>query len=242
MNKTLDNLSMEIDMGNSDHKCNKEQELFNLVRDTIDFVKTGYRHEYLDSSNELQSIRLSEVAEEILNCEKCPLHIGRLNPVAGDGNPDADVMFIGEGPGEMEDIKGKPFVGRAGKLLTKMLTAINFTREEVFITNIVKCRPPNNRTPLPDEVKACFPYLERQIETIQPMIICCLGGPATKTILGTNQGISKLRGTVHRYKNIPIIPIYHPAAVLRFPDKYKRPVWNDLKMLRDLYNDLKPEA
>ena len=236
-------------------------EFVNLVKYTIDYLKTGYKSKNYEISEtkimkdandfgvphksndgnqvEYKSIKLNEIAKEIKSCTKCPLHLKRLNPVAGEGNPNADIMFIGEGPGEMEDIKGKPFVGRAGKLLTKMLAAINLTREEVFITNIVKCRPPNNRTPLPEEVNACFPYLERQIEIIQPMIICCLGGPAIKTILNVNQGISKLRGSIYRYKDIPVIPTYHPAAVLRFPDKYKRSVWNDLKMLRDLYKDLK---
>ena len=139
----------------------------------------------------------------------------------------------------MEDIKGEPFVGRAGQLLTKMLAAIELTREEVYITNIVKCRPPQNRAPLPEESGACFPYLERQLELIDPKIICCLGGPSAQLILSTNQGISKLRGTVHRYRGIPVVPTYHPAAVLRFPDKYKRDVWNDLKMLRDFARDLR---
>ena len=240
-------------MSNSDSELNEDEELLFLVRDTIDYIKTGYRRKNHgdfkikglenerenNTTPEYKAEKLAAIAEEIANCKRCPLHIKRLNPVAGEGDPDADIMFIGEGPGEMEDIKGRPFVGRAGKLLTKMLAAINLTREEVFITNIVKCRPPNNRTPLPDEIEACFPYLDRQIEIIQPIIICCLGGPAIKTILGVNQGISKLRGNIYRYKNIPVIPTYHPAAVLRFPDKYKRPVWNDLKMLRDLYKDLK---
>jgi DNA polymerase len=148
-------------------------------------------------------------------------------------------MFIGEGPGEMEDIEGEPFVGKAGQLLTKMLSAIRLKREEVYITNVVKCRPPGNRTPLPEEVGVCFPYLERQIELISPLIICCLGGPAANALLGSDSGISKLRGTIHLYRDIPVIPTYHPAAVLRFPDKYKRQVWNDLKMLRDYYRDIK---
>ncbi len=249
-----------------------KRELLNLVRDSIDLLTTGYRSDSrevsslyddkdikaedengriigVDKSKDLsdniyyqKKKDLDKIAREVSACQKCGLHKGRLNPVAGEGNPDADIMFIGEGPGEMEDIKGKPFVGRAGKLLTKMLAAINLTREEVFITNIVKCRPPNNRTPLPEEVNACFPYLERQINVIQPLIICCLGGPATKTLLNTREGISKLRGTIRKYNDIPVIPTYHPAAVLRFPDKYKRAVWNDLKVLRDLYAELKSET
>jgi DNA polymerase len=139
----------------------------------------------------------------------------------------------------MEDIKGEPFVGRAGQLLTKMLAAIDLTREEVFITNVVKCRPPNNRTPQPEEVSTCFTYLEKQIELIDPLIICCLGGPAARTMIGSDAGVSKLRGTIHQYKNYAVIPTYHPAAVLRFPERYKRHVWNDLKLLRDYYKDVK---
>jgi uracil-DNA glycosylase len=178
------------------------------------------------------------VVREVLVCTKCPLHKGRLNAVPGKGSIEADIVFIGEGPGEMEDIKGEPFVGRAGQLLTKMLAAIELTRDEVYITNIVKCRPPQNRAPLPEESSACFPYLEKQLELIDPKIICCLGGPSAQLILSTNQGITKLRGTVHRYRGTPVVPTYHPAAVLRFPDKYKRDVWNDLKMLRDFARDL----
>ena len=120
-----------------------------------------------------------------------------------------------------------------------MLSAISLTREEVYITNIVKCRPPNNRTPLPEEVEVCFPYLQRQIELISPLILCCLGGPAASTLLASELGISKLRGTIHQFGDYPVIPTYHPAAVLRFPEKYKRHVWNDLKMLRDYYYDLR---
>jgi uracil-DNA glycosylase family 4 len=177
--------------------------------------------------------------EEILRCRKCPLHLGRRNAVPGKGPAHADILFVGEGPGEMEDIQGEPFVGKAGQLLSKMISAIQLNREEVFITNVVKCRPPGNRTPLPEEVDACFPYLAAQIELIDPLIICCLGGPATGTLLGTDSGITKLRGTIHLYRDRAVIPTYHPAAVLRFPEKYKRPVWNDLKMLRDYYRDIK---
>lgn len=247
-----------IDYLKTGYRSNPDRKSFNKTSLGTDRLKTEKASDYLSNKlsdekrktivNKLEDTiqekarKLREISDEIANCKKCSLYLKRLNPVAGEGNPDADIMFIGEGPGEMEDIKGKPFVGRAGKLLTKMLSAINLTREEVFITNVVKCRPPGNRTPLPNEVNTCFPYLERQIEVVQPMIICCLGGPAIKSILGVSQGISKLRGNIYRYKDIPVIPTYHPAAVLRFPDKYRRPVWNDLKMLRDLYKDLKSET
>ena len=235
-----------------------------ILDDTIDFMRTGFNSRgpagspgpssgAVDSGPEPQETSppraalskdktktlFEAVVREVLACTKCPLHKGRLNAVPGIGSIDADIVFIGEGPGEMEDIKGEPFVGRAGQLLTKMLAAIELTREEVYITNIVKCRPPQNRAPLPEESSACFPYLEKQRELIDPKIICCLGGPSAQLILSTNQGISKLRGTVHRYRGIPVVPTYHPAAVLRFPDKYRRDVWNDLKMLRDFARDLR---
>ncbi len=186
-----------------------------------------------------KSEQLSRLTTEILSCTNCPLYSSRTHAVPGKGPADAQIMFIGEGPGEVEDRTGEPFVGKAGQLLTKMIEAIQLKREDVYITNVVKCRPPNNRTPLPDEVAECFPYLVRQIELIDPLIICCLGGPAASALLKADSGISKLRGTIHLYRNIAVIPTYHPAAVLRFPEKYKRSVWNDLKMLRDYYRDVK---
>jgi DNA polymerase len=237
-----------------------------IAGDTLDFLKTGFRSERggrapeggpstradrgADSapsgsgSQEPEPGRAKRelfdaVVKQVLSCTKCPLHRGRRNAVPGMGSIDAEVVFIGEGPGETEDIRGEPFVGRAGQLLTKMLAGIELKREKVYITNIVKCRPPNNRAPLPEESDACFPYLERQLALIDPKVICCLGGPAAQVVLRTSQGITKLRGSFHRYKDTPVIPTYHPAAVLRFPDKYRRQVWNDLKMLRDYLRDLK---
>jgi DNA polymerase len=222
----------------------------NLLDDIIDYYTTGFRTrgafsdttglKNTNTAKDLSKKQLNDIINgEIEACTKCELSGSALNSVPGKGNLDADVMFIGEGPGEMEDIKGEPFVGKAGQLLARMLAAINLRREEVFITNIVKHRPPLNRNPLPEEVAACFPYLERQIELIDPLIICCLGGPAAQTLLKSNASISKLRGTIHRYRDIPLLPTYHPAAVLRFPEKYKRDVWEDLKLLRDFYKDLK---
>ena len=162
----------------------------------------------------------------------------RQNIVFGEGNEKARLVFVGEGPGYEEDAVGRPFVGKAGQLLTKIIAAIGMAREEVYITNVVKCRPPGNRAPLPDEVEACFPYLEQQIRMIGPRIIMCLGGPAVKTILKSNTWITKLRGQIHHFNEVPVIATYHPAAVLRFPERYKRDVWNDLKLLRDLYRDI----
>ncbi len=221
------------------------EEYNSLLNEILDYVTTGFHD---SSSSHAHSVsgslhsriqQLAAIDQEILQCTKCPLHRRRLHAVPGKGSYSADIIFIGEGPGEMEDIKGEPFVGRAGQLLTKMLAAIDLTREEVFITNVVKCRPPNNRTPQPEEVSTCFPYLEKQIELIDPLIICSLGGPAARTMIGSDAGVSKLRGTIHQYKNYAVIPTYHPAAVLRFPERYKRHVWNDLKLLRDYYKDVR---
>lgn len=228
-----------------------KKEYSSLIDDTLQYIQTGFRSEQtIDSGskkttyskggkNTDSKTKLHEIEEQVRECRKCRLYAGRTMAVTGEGNSSADIIFIGEGPGAQEDKTGRPFVGKAGQLLTRMLAAIDLTREEVYITNIVKCRPPENRDPLPDEVRACLSYLERQIEIIQPLVIVCLGLPATRTLTGTNQGISRLRGTFQKYKEYPVLPTYHPAAVLRFPEKYKRPAWNDLKMLREYYRDVK---
>lgn len=219
-----------------------KKQFSSIIEDVIDYLETGFTDRI---SKQYSGITLSKkdqialIDNDIRGCTKCPLHLKRLNAVPGKGKLDGGIIFIGEGPGEMEDIKGEPFVGKAGQLLSGMLAAIRLKRDEVYITNVVKCRPPGNRTPLPEEINTCFPYLEKQIALINPSIICCLGGAAVRTLLGSDTGISKLRGKIHYYKNIPLISTYHPAAVLRFPDRYKRDTWNDLKMLRDFYKDLK---
>lgn len=241
-NSLLDEVVDYLYTGFSSEKRNtqKEDAGENTERASIEGAQSARRKfQEPPASIPASSNQLEDLHAEILRCKKCPLHLGRRNAVPGKGPAGADILFIGEGPGEMEDIQGEPFVGKAGQLLTKMISAIQLKREEVFITNVVKCRPPGNRAPLPEEVKACFPYLAAQIELVDPLIICCLGGPAAGTILGTDSGITKLRGTIHLYRNRAVIPTYHPAAVLRFPEKYKRPVWNDLKMLRDYYRDIK---
>ncbi len=225
---------------------NIRQEYVRLVHDTIDYLETGFRTQRKDMRPPVaKATRMREIASEIVRCTRCGLSQGRSHAVPGEGSVDADILLVGEGPGSSEDIQGIPFVGRAGQLLTKMLAAIDLTREEVFITNVVKCRPPQNRTPLPEEIAQCLPYLETQIGIIDPLVICCLGGPAANTVLGLSAAVSRLRGTIHQYRpdsgsGIPVIVTYHPAAVLRFPDKYRRPVWNDLKLLRDYYRDLRP--
>jgi uracil-DNA glycosylase len=174
---------------------------------------------------------LEEIAQAVASCTKCPLSKGAKNPVPGEGNPDADFMCVGEAPGATEDETGRPFVGQAGQLLTKILAAIDLKREDVFIGNVLKHRPPGNRNPLPDEVKACSPYLIRQIELIRPKVILAMGLFAAQTLLETKLTIGKLRGQVHRYYGVPLIVTYHPAALLRNPS-WKRPTWEDVQLAR----------
>ncbi len=162
-----------------------------------------------------RAAQLVRIRDEIGECTRCKLHEGRTNIVFGVGNPGARLMFIGEGPGADEDAQGEPFVGRAGKKLDEMIKAIGLAREEVYIANIVKCRPPDNRDPQPDEVGTCSPFLYRQIEAIRPRVIVTLGSPATKTLLNTRVGITKLRGSWHSYAGIPVLPTFHPAYLLR---------------------------
>jgi len=167
---------------------------------------------------------------QVKGCRKCRLCRGRTQTVFGRGDPHADLMFIGEGPGADEDRLGEPFVGRAGKLLDKMIFAMGLERDEVYITNIVKCRPPNNREPYADEVEACMPYLERQIELVQPTIICCLGLPASSAMLQCKRAMGELRGRWNFYRGIPLMPTYHPAYLLRSPSQ-KGKAWEDLKKI-----------
>jgi len=173
---------------------------------------------------------LDGLAAEVAGCRLCDLHRGRTNTVFGEGSPAARLMFIGEGPGADEDSQGRPFVGRAGVLLTKIIEAMGLAREEVYIGNIVKCRPPGNRVPDPDEIASCLPYLEKQIEAIGPEIICTLGNVATQTVTGERRPISEMRGKPYAYRTTTVIPTYHPAACLRNPD-CKKLVWEDIKIV-----------
>jgi len=179
---------------------------------------------------------LQELDRMICTCVKCPLGQTRTKFVFGVGNPDATLMLIGEAPGADEDMQGEPFVGRAGQLLNKILEAINFRREEVYIANILKCRPPGNRTPQPDEVELCLPYLRRQIELIRPKVILCLGLVAAQNLLGTKESLGRLRGRVLRHGEIPVMVTYHPAALLRNP-AWKRPAWDDVRAARALHDE-----
>jgi len=171
---------------------------------------------------------LEALRERLLDCESCGLHEGRTNLVFGEGNPSSDLMFIGEGPGRDEDRTGRPFVGRAGALLTRIIQAMGLERHDVYIANIVKCRPPGNRDPEPDEIAGCLPNLERQIDIIKPRVICALGRVATQTLVGERSGITALRGRFFEYRGIRLMPTFHPAACLRQPSN-KRLVWEDIK-------------
>lgn len=168
-------------------------------------------------------------------CRKCGLGSSRLHSVPGEGDPKAGLVVVGEAPGATEDETGRPFVGRAGKLLDDILTAIGFRREDVFICNVLKCRPPENRDPEPLEVAACSPYLHRQLELIGPRVILAMGRPAAHALLGVNASLGELRGRVHRYRGVPLIVTYHPAALLRNPH-WKRPTWDDVRIARRIYD------
>jgi uracil-DNA glycosylase len=180
---------------------------------------------------------LSAVREEIGDCTRCKLHtLGRKQIVFGVGNPQADLMFVGEAPGADEDIQGVPFVGRAGQLLTKIIEAIGLKREDVYIANVIKCRPPQNRNPEPDEVETCEPFLFQQIDVIKPKVIIALGTFAARTLLRTLDPISRLRGRVYQYRGAKLIPTFHPAYLLRNPSS-KREVWEDMKLAKGLLRE-----
>jgi uracil-DNA glycosylase family 4 len=188
-----------------------------------------------EASDEIEA-RWSELERCIRGCRLCRLCENRTNAVPGSGTRRTRLFIVGEGPGEQEDLRGEAFVGRAGELLTRILKAIGFERDQVFITNVVKCRPPRNRAPLPDEVAACGAYLSAQLEMVQPVVILTLGGCATQAMLQTTIPISRLRGRVHLYRDLPLVPTYHPAALLRSP-QYKRPTWDDVQLLRRVYDE-----
>ncbi len=181
-----------------------------------------------------------ELEERCLNCQKCGLSTTRTNVVIGVGNKNSDILFVGEGPGEQEDLKGEPFVGPAGQLLDKMLSAIDLKRSDVYIANIVKCRPPYNRDPKPEEQNACINFLRHQFLLIRPKIIVCLGRIAAQTIIDPNFKITRSRGIWYTRKNCHIIATYHPSALLRDENK-KRPAWEDFKSIRDKYNEVRSE-
>ena len=181
---------------------------------------------------------LEELNKAICNCVKCPLGYTRTNFVFGVGDPHADVMFIGEAPGADEDAQGEPFVGRAGQLLNKIIEAVGFKREQVYICNILKCRPPNNRDPQISEMETCTPHLFKQIEILKPKFIICLGRIPAQWLLKTNDTLSVLREKIHDYHGAKMLVTYHPAALLRNPN-WKRPTWEDMKRFKKMYDEIK---
>ncbi len=203
-------------------------EVLNLSKD---YLTTGIKEDH--SGFAVLSDSLDRVAADISSCSKCRLCETRTNTVPGKGKSSPVLMIIGEGPGAEEDRTGLPFVGKAGQYMDKWMDAIKLKRDEdLFITNIVKCRPPGNRDPLPDEMTACIPYLERQIKLLAPELILSVGRIASQVLAGSSEGIGKLRGKTYRYRGITLIPTYHPSGVLRNPDQYRKPVWEDLQQVR----------
>ena len=196
-----------------------------------EIIETVINEDWVNSNS------LEELNSQICDCQKCKLGKTRNKFVFGVGNPNATAMIIGEAPGADEDKKGEPFVGRAGKLLTDILKAINFDREDVFIANILKCRPPNNRNPLTGEMDICMPYLHKQIELIKPKVILCLGLVAATGILNQKLSLTKMRGNVYEFRGIKTMVTYHPAALLRNPN-WKRGCWEDVQQFRKLHDEL----
>jgi uracil-DNA glycosylase len=187
----------------------------------------------------IENDSLERIREDIGDCTRCKLHKSRTNIVFGVGNPKAELVFVGEGPGHDEDVEGEPFVGRAGKLLTQMIEAMGLGRQDVYICNVVKCRPPENRLPERDEITTCSPFLVRQLAVIQPKVICCLGACSAQTLLETNQGISRFRGEWFDYRGAKLMATYHPAYLLRNPNA-KGEVWKDLQKVMSFLG-LKPK-
>ncbi len=203
-------------------------------------IELGFDEVYAQmktKTNQRPPTSLDEFYHQIKNCKRCHLGYSRTNFVFGSGNHQAKLLLIGEAPGREEDLKGEPFVGAAGKLLDRMLAAIKFKREEVYIANILKCRPPENRDPRPDEIETCKPYLLQQIKLIQPKIILALGRISAQVLLQTKNSLGQLRGKIHDFNGIKFLVTYHPAALLRY-QQYKKFAWEDLKFLRKEYEKI----
>jgi len=202
-----------------------------VTKPSVEFPSTSIKQtEQPPTNNKIE--QLDTIRKEVEECESCGLSKTRNMVVFGTGNPNAKIMFVGEAPGEEEDKQGKPFVGKAGNLLTKMIEAINLSRDEVFIANVLKCRPPDNRNPKPEEVSACDHFLIRQIKSVNPLVLCALGTHAAHTLLKSSESIGRLRGKFYDYHGVPLLPTYHPSFLLRSPS-YKKLAWEDLQLLRD---------
>ena len=209
--------------------------LFNYLNQTRElFGNRIFMDEHDGENTEQNKHDLDSFCQSICQCQKCPLGSTRTNFVFGVGNPQADIVFVGEAPGQQEDLKGEPFVGRAGKLLDKILAAVSLTRRDIYICNVLKCRPPENRDPLPSEVDQCEPYLKAQLALINPKLIVALGRVAACTILKTKEPLKNLRNQTFKYEGIDLVVTYHPAALLR-NSNFKQPTWEDFQMIRDKY-------
>ena len=209
--------------------------LFNYLNQTRELFGNRIYLDEQDGENTGQNKHdLDSFCQSICQCQKCPLGSTRTNFVFGVGNPHADIVLVGEAPGQQEDLKGEPFVGRAGKLLDKILAAVSLTRNDIYICNVLKCRPPENRDPLPGEVDQCEPYLKAQLDLINPKLIVALGRVAACTILKTKEPLKNLRNQTFKYEGIDLVVTYHPAALLR-NSNFKQPTWEDFQMIRDKY-------
>lgn len=219
------------------------KELYDILNDFSDYLSGGIKREHpplaakSPAFPEEREEALERLSEEICHCTGCPLHLRRQKAVPGEGVLDPRVMIIGEGPGAEEDRTGKPFVGRAGQYLDKWLKALDLSRREnVYIGNVVKCRPPNNRDPLPEESAACNHFLIRQLDIIKPLAILAVGRIASQILLNSDFGIGQLRGKVYTYRSIPLVPTYHPSGVLRNPS-LRGAVWEDLQLLKTVFHN-----
>ena len=211
-------------------------DFWDVLNLTTDYLTTGSVISHSDLKITTDS--LEKIEEEISICTKCKLCETRTKTVPGEGSKLPLVMIIGEGPGADEDKTGYPFVGKAGQYMDKWMDAINLVRgEDLFLANIVKCRPPGNRDPLPEEISACLPFLERQVKLLNPGLILSVGRISSQVLTGLRDGIGKLRGKPYKYKGLTLIPTYHPSGVLRNPEEYRKPVWEDLKRVRDFLDD-----
>jgi DNA polymerase len=234
----IDGLSVKASLEKAVATATVNQEMFRPgpVSDSV-VVKRNASLFELPLNQQPSGESLEDIRADLGDCRRCKLCSGRTNIVFGSGTSEAKLVFVGEGPGADEDAQGLPFVGAAGQLLTKIIEAIQLTRDQVYICNIVKCRPPSNRTPEEDEIAACSPFMFRQIENIRPRVICCLGTVAAQTVLGTKTAVGKLRGRFHDYRGIQVMPTWHPAYLLRNPNA-KRDVWDDVKKIRALLDEV----
>ena len=227
-NMGLERLLTDPEHEGKEENKSKSTSEYNMVKDEKKNIKIADQAENFDPGEKLT---IEEIREDLGECTRCKLHETRNKIVFGDGNPNARLVFVGEGPGRDEDEQGLPFVGRAGKLLTKIIEAMGLTRQDVYICNVVKCRPPGNRNPEVDEVDACEPFLFKQLRSISPEVIVCLGSVATSLLLKMKQPrMGDLRGEFHEYLNSKLMITYHPAALLRNPN-FKKPVWEDMKLV-----------